>query len=78
MDGWCNCNLYYALIYDGNNLIRQFIPAKRKSDNVVGLYDLVNDTFYTNAGSYNFDYGASTNDEISYLFYYDGTNWVIA
>ena len=32
-------------------LVRNFIPAKRNSDNVLGLYDLVNNVFYTNAGS---------------------------
>lgn len=38
-------------------LVRDLIPAMRKSDSEVGLYDLVNDVFYTNAGSGTFGYG---------------------
>ena len=36
---------------------RNYLPAMRKSDSVVGLYDDVNGTFYTNAGSGTFTYG---------------------
>jgi hypothetical protein len=38
-------------IWDSETLVRDFVPVKRNSDDVVGLYDVVNDTFYTNAGS---------------------------
>ena len=31
-----------------------YVPAKRKSDNVVGMWDTVTQTFFTNAGSGNF------------------------
>lgn len=34
-------------IYDNGKLIRDFIPAKRKSDGVIGMYDLVGRKFYT-------------------------------
>lgn len=37
-------------IYDNGKLIRDFIPAKRKSDGVIGMYDIVGRKFYT---SYN-------------------------
>ena len=43
--------LYSSQIYDNNNLVRNFIPCKRKSDNKPGLYDLVEGKFYTNQGS---------------------------
>ena len=44
--------LYTAKYYDSNDiLIRNFIPCYRKLDNEVGLYDLVNNVFYTNAGT---------------------------
>ena len=49
--------LYSFSIKDNDVLVRNFIPAKRKSDNVLGLYDLVNDVFYTNAGSGTFTAG---------------------
>lgn len=50
--------LYYAKIYDNNVLIRYFIPCYRNSDNVIGLYDLVNNVFYTNQGTGVFTYGS--------------------
>lgn len=50
--------LYYFKIYDGNTLARDFIPCYRNSDNEVGLYDLVNDVFYTNQGTGVFTYGS--------------------
>jgi hypothetical protein len=37
--------------YRNSSLIYDFIPCYRKSDNVVGLYDLVNNQFYMNAGT---------------------------
>ena len=43
--------VYYFRLYENNNLVRNMIPAKRNSDNVVGMYDTVTDTFFTNAGS---------------------------
>ena len=45
--------IYYFKITDKStgNVVREFIPCYRKSDNEVGLYDLVNNTFYTNSGS---------------------------
>ena len=37
--------------YDGDTLIRNYIPCYRKSDNEIGLYDIVNNVFYTNQGT---------------------------
>lgn len=44
--------IYYLelLLVDGT-LMRKFIPARRNSDSVLGVYDTVTQTFYTNAGS---------------------------
>lgn len=50
--------LYYCKIYNGNTLVRDFIPCYRNSDNEVGLYDLVNNVFYTNQGTGVFIYGS--------------------
>ncbi len=50
--------LYRLKFYDIGNLIRDFIPCYRNSDNEVGLYDLVNDVFYTNQGTGNFIAGS--------------------
>ncbi|MBQ9607852.1 MAG: phage tail protein [Lachnospiraceae bacterium] len=51
--------LYYFKIYDNNSLVRDFIPCYRNSDNEVGLYDLVNNVFYTNQGTGAFTYGST-------------------
>lgn len=39
--------LYYCMIWDNGTLIRCYVPCYRKSDNKVGFYDTVNDTFNT-------------------------------
>ena len=49
--------IYSLKIYNGDYLIRNFVPAVRNSDNVVGLYDEVNDVFYTNSGTGTFGKG---------------------
>ena len=42
----------YAKWYDENdNLIRHFIPCYRKSDGEIGMFDLVENKFYTNQGT---------------------------
>lgn len=38
-------------------LVRDFVPCYRKSDSVIWLYDLVNDTFYTNSWTGTFSKG---------------------
>ena len=54
--------LYTAKYYDSNGiLIRNFIPCYRKLDNEIGLYDLVNNVFYTNAGTGVFLMGTEVN-----------------
>jgi hypothetical protein len=45
-----NMNLYYCKIWDGDTLVREFIPCQRISDSAVGLYDKVYGVFYENKG----------------------------
>lgn len=47
----------YCKIWDGENLIRNFIPCINSS-NVAGMYDTVNKVFFTNAGTGTFTAGA--------------------
>lgn len=61
--GLGNIRLYYFKIYNNDSLVRNFIPCYRKSDNVAGLYDLVNSTFYTNEGTGNFIVGSIKENE---------------
>ena len=43
---WCNAKLFRCKCIKNTTLERDFIPAQRLSDNIVGLFDLVNSTFY--------------------------------
>ena len=45
-----SARLYSCKMYDNDLLIRDFIPVKNESD-TVGLYDLVEEKFYANAGT---------------------------
>lgn len=48
--------IYFCQIYDNGTLIRDFVPCKN-SGGVFGLYDILNDVFYQNAGSGTFAAG---------------------
>ncbi len=47
--------VYYLRIYEDNSLVHEFIPVRRDSDGVLGMYDLADSNpataFYTNAGT---------------------------
>ena len=49
-------DMYYYQIYDNDNLVRNYIPVLRTTDNTPGMYDLVNKVFYTNSGTGQFLY----------------------
>ena len=51
--------LYYCRIFDGDTLLRDFIPCINASGSV-GLYDFVGRQFYGNAGT-----GAFTGSEVA-------------
>ena len=58
LDIWyASGQLYGTKIWDNGTLIRNYVPVKRNRDNVIGLFDEVNDLFYTNAGTGTFSYG---------------------
>lgn len=52
--------LYYFKLFDQGTLVRDMVPCKRKSDNVLGMYDLIGNTFYTNNGTGVFTAGPET------------------
>ena len=49
--------LYYMKIYHGTTLVRDFVPCYRLSDNVIWLFDKVNNKFYANAWTGTFTKG---------------------
>ena len=51
-------NLYYAKASDNGVPKFEMIPCYRKADGVIGMYDLVSKTLFTNAGSGSFTKGA--------------------
>lgn len=56
--GFDGClKIYFTQIYDKDKLIKDFIPAKRISDNVVGMYDKISKKFFINQGTGEFLYG---------------------
>jgi hypothetical protein len=46
--------IYYVKIWDNNALVRNFIPCFRKEDDVVGMYDLIENKFYISETESNF------------------------
>lgn len=51
-------NLYYAKANESGLEKFEMIPCYRKADGVIGMYDLVTNTFFANAGSGSFTKGA--------------------
>lgn len=41
----------YCRIKVGNSVVREYVPCKRNSDSAVGMYDLVTNAFFENAGT---------------------------
>ena len=60
-DTWnniCDVAIYYFLIYEDNILIHAFIPCYRNSDNKVGMYDILGNTFYSSVSGVEYTYGS--------------------
>ena len=57
--------IYNAKIWKADLLLGDFVPARRNSDNVLGMYDMVTGTFFTNAGTGTFNAGP---DVVSNLY----------
>lgn len=51
------CRIWEVRISAGEDVIRHFVAARRESDSELGMYDLVNDVFYTNQGTGTFKGG---------------------
>lgn len=54
-----NSKIYYFDTYSNGNLIQKLIPAKRIADGVIGMYDIVSNTFLTNTGTGTFISGGN-------------------
>ena len=56
-----NKRIYSCKIYNNDILVRDFVPVKRISDNVYGLWDKVSEVLYENAGTGAFIGGPTVN-----------------
>lgn len=61
MDNWrsnqfnkIKAKVYYCKIYESDIMVREMIPCYRISDDVIWLYDKVNNVFYTNQWTWTF------------------------
>jgi len=66
--------VYYVKIYDNGSIVRDFVPAKNSSG-VIGMYDTVNNEFYTNQGTGEFIAGPVVPENIysqKFAGYIDG------
>ena len=59
---YTQCQLFKLKIYKYNTLIKNFIPCYRKSDNEIGLYEVMEQKFYTNSGTGAFIKGNDVNE----------------
>lgn len=59
--GAASGTIYGYKVWKDEVLVLDCIPCYRKSDNIAGLYDLVNGVFYTNAGTGDFAKGKNSN-----------------
>lgn len=67
-DYFASMRLYSCQIYDGDTLVRDFIPVRSRLSNLtisptIGLYDAVSGELYTNAGSGSFVAGPTVMPE---------------
>ena len=51
---YSSMRLYSCQIYDGETLVRDFVPVVQDSDGAAGLYDTVSETFFANGGTGSF------------------------
>ena len=61
--GYGQVDIARCKLWDNGVLIRDLVPCKNAS-NVVGMYDLVNDAFYQNAGTGDFVVGTAVSDPV--------------
>ena len=85
---FCKGKLYNMTVTYNNNLVRDLVPCKNSS-NVAGLYDLVNDVFYSSSSGYDTLVAGSAVTPTSATYYqgklaivdgyeymYSGSSWI--
>lgn len=74
----CKAKIYSCKIYENNILVRDFIPMYQISTDTYGLWDRVNEEFYTSPNGVKFTGGArvvaDANDNLYYIKNYISSN----
>ena len=68
-----SAKIYSSKIWNGGSLVRNLVPAKNSSG-TIGMYDLVEDKFYTNQGTGTFTAGAEQISGAGVSLAYNTTN----
>lgn len=63
---YAKAKLFDFLEKKNGQVVMHLIPCYRKSDNVIGMYDIINNVFYTNKGSGTFTKGENVNETIPF------------
>ena len=63
--------IFKATFTQNGITVRNFIPVKQISDNAIGMYDTISNTFFTNKGTGDFVAGSAVSDPVE--IYTDGT-----
>lgn len=54
-NNYCLCKVYSCQMWIGDTLVRDYMPVKRNADGMIGLYDRVENVFYTDMNGGNFE-----------------------
>ena len=57
-----NIKIYQCIIKSQNITLKYFIPCYRKSDNIIGMYDIINNSFHTSLSANDFTKGNNINN----------------
>lgn len=60
---YSSAKIYACRFSKGEETVRDFIPCFRASDDVAGMYDIINGTFYENQGTGSFTAGKYADDD---------------
>lgn len=84
---WTNSKFYYCKIKMNDELVRDFVPCKRDSDDKYGMFDLVTNTFYLSPNNVDFSggepitpdcvttYNGKLTIDGDYEYQYSGSSW---
>ena len=70
-----NTRIFYCKQWNNGTLVRHLIPARRDSDNAIGMFDIVNNEFHANQGTGSFDGSGYADNEVLAVFVKENDTW---